>query len=246
MNKGFLSNILNFQNVVLTAITIASSISAYKNIGIDSKLGVESRELENKIKQKSFENELRFKIYGEVLTVLDTTDGKKQEAVRSMVEIMLKDDSVFKERMLAVMYFDPNTVDSVRNKIAIVRESINQLTDSAVRITPRKGSPFRVDVFYLEDIPIEAKPRAEKVAQAIKEKNPSYDVRLRVLPKTINDRPGYRISSNQIRCEISERSKAQELLKLIESKNVFQLEQPEINQITYKTPAYISIFIRNM
>ena len=49
-----------------------------------------------------------------------------------------------------------------------------------------------------------------------------------------------------MRFEAEEEPIAREIQQLIESNGVFQLEQLRLNKIAYRTPKYMSIFVRNM
>jgi hypothetical protein len=64
---------------------------------------------------------------------------------------------------------------------------------------------------------------------------------VRVLPKLTNSKSGYRIAQNQVRFEASEKDIAGKVAAIVNS----EINQPLImGQISYKTPNYISIFIK--
>jgi hypothetical protein len=103
---------------------------------------------------------------------------------------------------------------------------------------------FTIDVFYLETIEREAEPRAQQIVSILQQKYPQYQIRKRKLPRNINAQPGYRVSGNEIRFEIDEGQIAVEIKALIDG--VFPREKPILHKITYSTPHYISVFVRNM
>ena len=87
-----------------------------------------------------------------------------------------------------------------------------------------------------------------KIKLALEQAQPTYKVRLRKLPRNINAKSGYRISANEIRYEANEKEVAEEILRIIQEKQVFEFEQPRLKQIrpSKPTPNYISVFVRNM
>lgn len=104
-----------------------------------------------------------------------------------------------------------------------------------------------IDVFYLDDIVAESRPRAEKIVSLLRTSFPYYAVNLRLLSSKVNkSNPGFGIQQNMIHCEQSEFGLADSVLQLIKANHVFQLEQPVIRKVEFKTPAYISVFVRNM
>ena len=71
------------------------------------KLDIQAKESDNVIKKKQFENDLRFKIYEEVKDVLYDSEGKRQDAVRIIISVMLADDSSYKSHMEALLLRNP-------------------------------------------------------------------------------------------------------------------------------------------
>ena len=109
-----------------------------------------------------------------------------------------------------------------------------------------KGNTFTIDVFYLESIKQEALPRAKQIKELLTAVWPTFNIRLRLLPREVNARSGYRIDANQVRYEKGEETIAQKCLNAIVSKKIFTLEQPVLHEVKKVTSNYISVFVRNM
>jgi hypothetical protein len=256
--------VLTTRNLILIIIGILTAWNTYISNATRSKLEAESTRLENLIKQKEFENGLRFKIFDEVKTAISQKDSILQEAVKVMIEAVLVEDSDFQDRMRTVLLASRYTVASVKRDIQNsdnfrkAQDTIFQNLESlnkAILNNPKKddgkqqavvSKKYIVDVFYLEDIIEESKVRAEKVARILKENNPDFIINLRLLPRTINAYPRYRIESNQIRFDEKEREIAEKIKQQVDLKKVFRLEPLELHSIKKETPNYISVFVRNM
>ena len=195
-------------------------------------------QIDNELRKKEFENNLKLTIYKEVKEAIEQKDSSLQKATLIVINEMLKEDSIFREKLKTVLFSSTNS-----KKLIAVQQKIDQFSVEQTD-TPVKG--FKIDVFYLDDIPGEAKPRAEQIVALLHGRYPNYIVRLRLLPKEVNAQSGYRIDANQIRFEASESPIANDLLKYITEEKIFKKEQPQMLMTTYKTPNYISIFVRNM
>ena len=253
--------IIGIRNVLLIIIGLLTAWNTYKSDKIDGELEAESQRLQNLITQKEFENELRFKVFDEVKNAISGKDTALQEAVKIMIETILNDDSTFQEKMRTILLASGNTSEEVKKdiqetekfrvsqeKLKVQQQNFTKQTEdpsSDISIAQSKYE-FRVDVFYLEDILAESKPRAEKVVSLLKKEYPKYDVRLRLLPRTINAQKGYRVDFNQIRYGAGEKAVAEKIASKISSKNIFELEKPKLYTVKSKSDKYISIFIRNM
>ncbi len=197
-------------------------------------------QIDTELRQKEFNNNLKMTIYKEVKEAIAGKDTGLQNATLIVVNEMLKDDSVFREKLKTVLFASSNSKDLIKIQNRMVQFSENET------ITKTAAGSFTIDVFYLEDIPTESMPRADKVVSMLKTKFPNYTIRKRLLPKEVNARSGYRIDSNQIRFEPDENNLANEIKQAIARDNIFQNEQPILRTTTNKTPGYLSIFVRNM
>ncbi|MCX6279347.1 MAG: hypothetical protein NT004_14815 [Bacteroidetes bacterium] len=117
---------------------------------------------------------------------------------------MLKEDSIFREKLKTVLFSSTNS-----KKLIAIQQKIDQFT---VEQTEMPVNGFKIDVFYLDDTPIDAKLWAEQIVALLHGKYPGYLIRLRLLPKEVNAQSGYRIDENQIRFETRERPIANDVL----------------------------------
>ena len=132
-----------------------------------------------------------------------------------------------------------------------MQRKIDQFSDEQAPVvntgnttTTAASAGYKIDVFYLDDVP-EAKTRAEKAVTALQKKSSSNVVRLRLLPREINARSGYRIEDNQIRYEQSEKGIANETLKTMKDAGIFSDDEPRLYLTSYSTPGYISVFVKS-
>ena len=258
--------LLTIRNIAFVVIGLLTAWNTYRTGATKEELDIQAKKMDQTIKQKEFENELRFKVFDEVKKALATPDSNMQEVVRVMVEQILADDTSFQQKMQTVLLASNNTKKSVKEAMRNTEQyqqeqkeleqhvlvqkrpetTVQLKAPSATPVTASVKENFRIDVFYLEDIISESKGRAEQIQKLLIKKYPTYDVRLRLLPKSINAREGYRIDSNQIRYEASESAIAKEVHDLIANNAMFPHEKPIMHQISFPTPNYISVFVRNM
>ena len=185
-------------------------------------------------------------MYSEVRDAISRNEPNVQKAVLLLVNELLADDSLFKDQLVTILLASPNTTRDVRKEQEAIETKSFEF--SQAEKNKYNAELMTIDVFYLEEIIKEAKPRAEKIIELLKKEYPSYRIRLRLLPRYLNARSGYRIGQNEIRFEYSEEAIATKIDSLIRINKIFKLEQPKLKQIFPKTesPNYISIFIRNM
>lgn len=201
--------------------------------------------IETELKEKGFYNNLKIQMYIEVKEAIMKEDVKLQKAVLLLLNELLANDSLFREQLITVLLASPSVDKSVKKEQQNIdlKTGIFLKEENAILT-----KDFAIDVFYLEDIINESEPRAQLVVNALSNKYPNYQIRLRKLPININAKSSYRISENQIRYEKDEMSIAKEVLQLIKDKNIFQNEQPALVEIRplKPTPKYLSVYVRNL
>lgn len=246
-------NFLTVKNLILAIITIATGFNTLFSIITKDKLDIQAKELDNVIKKKEFENNLRFKIYDEVKDVLYDSASKKQDAVRIIISVMLADDSSYRSQMETLLLRNPLADTAVvrniiKENVAVttfLAESDSLSKKQTVSPTSTIGSElFRIDVFYLNDVK-DAYRIADKVVNQLTQRYPNYDIRKRSLPSSINARKGYRITSNQIRFDENEVGIAQDIQKILIDSKIFSLQNPQLSKVRNETKNYVSVFVRN-
>lgn len=208
----------------------------------NDKLNTLTQQVENELRVKEFDNNLKMTIYSEVKEAIQNKDTSLQNATLIVINEMLKDDSAFREKLKTVLFASSNSAGLIE-----VQKKIDQFSDEEKKVTQlvKSNDSFRVDVFYLDDLK-EGKEEADKFIGKLKEEFGEESVRLRLLPKEVNARNGFRISENQIRYEPGEEVMAEKIKALIENSGAMQLEPPNLLKLnSYKSPNYISVFVRN-
>lgn len=262
-DKTSILEILNQKWVTPLFAIITTALGCYfyfitKNIDIQkAKLENLEKRLNTELRQKEFNNTLKITLYKEVKEAIKSGDSNVQNATKIIVNELLQEDTVFREKLKTIL------ISNAKNPAAMLKkENLNNYiletfankkkSDSTVII---KNATFKIDIFYLEETTAllnEAKPRAEKLYTLLKQYYPKYTINIRLFPKEINAKAGYRIGSNQIRYEpkTNEQKIAEDVLNKISSyekqtSKIFDLETPKLYPVSNKTSNYISIFIRN-
>jgi hypothetical protein len=257
----FITWITDFKNVALTLIAIATAALAFWNQKIsenldqqlqkaqinNEKLDALSTQVNIDITQKKFSNEQFLLLNREVRESLSTEADCDQHLLLAMlVDKMLADDIALRDSIRNII---KKRKPSCSAAAYIINEERNEQQFKEMQLsTVQDKSKFRVDIFYLEDLKSEAKPRAEQVLELLKslDTKSEYNIRLRLLPKSINSRSGYRIDQNQIRFDSEERLMADSIQSVIVNAGIFELEPPILRQLNNRSPNYLSIFVRNM
>jgi hypothetical protein len=244
-----------FQNIILGLIAIVTGYNSCQNEKIKSSLqnqltqveinksSVEklSTEVHLQIDQKKFSNEQLFQLYREIKESVNQKDCDQQLLLTMIVDQVMADNISLRDSLRNfVVKKDPNCTAAKYITKEKKVEAKFEIEQKATAVS------FTIDVFYLDEIPDEAKPRADQIVALLKNLYPDYNIRLRLLPKAVNARSGYKIESNQIRFESSENQIAKAAYDAIIKNKIFRIEQPQLNMISYHTPNYISIFVRNM
>jgi hypothetical protein len=246
--------VLTAYNTFMTQWTQAKLDKAQKELDTaQSKLEIQSIAIDNFIKKKEFESNLKFKIYDEVKEAVIKKDKQLQDVVVIIVNEMLADDSTFKSKMNKLLLGSPYTdasvkTDIIKTQIAETEFSRMKASMAMMDSTGMHSRRLTIDVFYLEDILQESVPRADKIVDELKKKYPAALVRKRLLPRSVNAQSGYLVSSNQIRFMNSQKVLAAEIQGLITEKKIFQLEQLQLHPVRGNTGSvnYIGIYVRNM
>ncbi len=250
--KTFLENLNKYWATPLIAI-VGGLLGLYftvvkNNLEADaSRIAASATKIETELRQREFNNNLKIQMYTEVKEAIVKEDKKLQNAVLLLVNEMLADDSLFREKLITILIASPNTDESViKVQKEIETKAITFTKDEKLK----QSGKFTIDVFYLEDIIKESEPRAQKIYTALKKEFPvtDYQIRVRRLPRYINAKTGYRISANEIRFEPGEKEVADKILSVIKTQRIFEMEQPRKMIVSpgNTSPNYVSLFVRNM
>lgn len=243
--------LLQTKNIILIIIAILTAINTLYTQRIKDDLYVATQEIETKIKQRQFENELRFKIFDEVKTAVTSnqSDTNLQKMVSIIMEEMLQEDTAFREKMVNVL-LSSNIGKSVKQDIVKAeRFNTDQIAIKANQKDVSSTQPkYIIDVFYLDDVLSEAEPLAGRVKSLLETKykpEDGYTIRLRLLPRTVNRKIGYMVDDNQVRYESSELALATDIMNTINNTNILDQKKVRMKTVSNRTPNYVSVFIRN-
>lgn len=213
------------------------------------KLDIETQEIKLPLIQKDFDNTLKLEIFKEVKEITSNpSDTNKQKIVNLIVKEMLADYPNYRNNLLEVINGSPLIIkdiilsnDTLRLKENKFEQELQKIANSNV------NDKIKINVYYLDIIPEEAKPKAESIVNLINTTFPTkYAARAILFPKSINSQSIYSIGVNMIICKKDEWNNAIEILDLINSKRILPLEKPVLRLKRNEPISDISVFVRNM
>ena len=203
----------------------------------EKKLKQIETEVNTKIREKEFINNLRLTLYQEVKQSMKTNDTNQQKITLLLIDELLKEDVGFRDKLITLVLAHSNSPMLVKEQKEFMNFS---------EMESMKSGMWNINVYWLEDIPSESQPRAEKIAKLIQEKYPNVNVKLKKMSKLVNSKNGYRISQNMVRAENSEIRFATDIMNLVNQTNVLEKEKLILVKSNTKTDKLFSIYIRNM
>lgn len=203
----------------------------------EKKLKQVETSLNTKLREKEFINNLRLTLYQEVKQSMKSQDTNQQKVTLLLIDELLKEDTSFRDKLVTLVL-------SHTKSPTLVKEQEEYMTFNEVEQSI-KGR-WNISIFWLEDIPSESQPRAIKIADLIKKRYPTINVRVRKLSKMVNSKSGYRISQNLVRAEQSESKLASDIIKLVNNSGILENEKLILTNSSTKSFQNFSIFVRNM
>lgn len=203
----------------------------------EKKLKQVETSLNTKLREKEFINNLRLTLYQEVKQSMKSQDTNQQKVTLLLIDELLKEDTSFRDKLVTLVL-------SHTKSPTLVKEQEEYMTFNEVEQSI-KGR-WNINIFWLEDIPSESQPRAIKIADLIKKRYPTINVRVRRLSKMVNSKSGYRISQNLVRAEQSESKLASDMIKLVNNSGILENEKLILTNSSTKSFQNFSIFVRNM
>ncbi|HYD80089.1 MAG TPA: hypothetical protein VEC06_09805 [Paucimonas sp.] len=251
---------VDFLTKAVTLVSLALGIFAtWKALPADAeikRLQAETQRLDLALKQADAElknlesnRKLTFELYQEVKKVIEKEDKdpREEDAVRVLVESLA--DEPFRWKLLKVI-----AVGAQSEEVKEIAAATSKFYEEEVSVQARPGAApkpaeanaahagagaYNVDFFFCED----KQPTSEPLARAARDlKSPSDTGRWRVraLPRTINQQPGYSITVNEIRyTPPEEKPVADALAKMLSAKGL----QFKFHETSFPTPGYVSVFI---
>lgn len=251
------SSPLDKASKLLTLVSLAlAAYAAWTALPFDAeikRLQAETQRLDLALKQadadlKGLESnrKVTLELYQEVKNVIEKKDKdpREEEAVRVLVEALA--DDPFRWKLLNVIAAGAKSADV---KQAAAEASVYYREQAQVQqARPNAPAPtaagdgikaFNVDIFYCEKKQASAEPAARR-ALSLKQASDTGRWRLRALPESINQQPGYGINENLIRFTPPEERAAADAMA---SRLATQSVAVRLQETSYPTPGYISVFL---
>lgn len=210
------------------------------------------KEAEARLKETESGRKLSFDLYKEVRNILERKDKtpKDEEALRVLIESLA--DDPFRYKLLGVLAVSASTPEVKRaatESSSFFREEAQVVAQKAP-VSPAPDGPgptvrstavgsMDVDVFYCAARQATSEPIARSIL-ALRQSGESGRWRLRFLPDSVNQQPGYGITSNEIRYNVPDETEAAKLLAERIGKTGLKVALRESQQ---PTRWYISLFI---
>jgi len=242
---------------IVTVVSLGlAAFATWKALPYDAeikRLQTKTQELDLALKQADADlrnleasRKVTLELYQEVKNVIEKKDKdpREEDAVRVLVESLA--DDPFRWRLLNVIAAGAKSPDVKRTAAETSKYYREEAEVPQASAQPQPGAAqasgvgnFNVDFFYCESKKATSEPIVRN-ALSLKTSSDTGRWRARALPESINQQPGYGISSNVVRfTPPEERPVAEALAKLLETKGV----NVAFQEISYPTPGYVSVFI---
>lgn len=226
------------------------------------QVATEKLRVEAEILQKQFKKDLKWALLNEVKEARGSDSAHILTTI-SLVFAHLKDsvDLEFKNTLISDLQLNSkfdfskviqNLEGYYADELEYTKPNTARPNTDANSLDNSHSNPKQytiIDVFYLEDLKQESEPRARAIFERLREEYPNYTIRQRILPKSVNARPGYLIDFNQVRYDkksSNEKRIAEEICERINTTTILEKEKLKAIPISSSTEGYISVFIRNM
>lgn len=244
---------------ILTLISLCIAVfAAWKALPADEKIkALQARAQEQDILLKRADSDLKeiesnrkvtLELYQEVKNVITKRDRdpREEDAVRVLVESLA--DDPFRWKLLKVLAVGASSSEvkqaaaatskfyedeaAMQSQAVISKKSTNSSTSSDY-------GAYNIDFFYCEKTRTTSEPLARS-ALSLKSSGDTGRWRVRALPESVNQQPGYGISASEIRFTPPEESAvANSLAQALSNKGI----SVALHETGYPTPGYVSVFI---
>lgn len=261
----FIKNIVTPLSAVVAAL-LAAWVN-YSVSQVKAQIDLRQQEVQEKLKQqelaldalmternvKKLDEDLTFRVYEAVTASLKSNDEKQQQAASALVVVMAAEP--LRTQLLQVFGASQTTVPEVRRAVEKVLKDEQKFNlDSAVvqqaaakpAAAPQstRALPWHdwdVDIFWCERSGQSARDSATAIAKELSAQGAKGRVRARLLPDSINAKPGYRVAGYAIRRDANEAAQGNALKGLAE--RVVPSAQFEIVTSNQATRWYLSAFV---
>lgn len=183
----------------------------------------------------------KYLLYDAVVKSLESKNVIHQEVAMKLV--ISSEDSPLRNGLLASLATSTYSNIKSGSQQTSLKEKVFVQDNSQIGVKNSSDSGWDYDIFWCEKSGESAEKSAQRIVNHLNEKKAKGDdtigrVRVRMLPDSINEQPGYRISGNLIRYNESESKQAQLLKQSTNAIVPFDLSLSRMN-----TKWYLSAFI---
>jgi hypothetical protein len=198
-------------------------------------------EMETKRLERESREASKYMLYDAVVKSLESKNVIHQEVAMKLV--ISSEGSPFRNGLLTSLAM--STHPEIKNKAdgTLVKEKKYLQGNSQIEDKLSSDNGWDYDIFWCENSGKTAEKSAQQIVNHLNDKKANGDdsigrVRVRMLPDSINEQPGYRISGNLIRFDKNEYQQAQALQQSTNEMIPFKLSLSRMN-----TKWYLSAFI---
>ncbi len=230
--------------LVVTSLSLWLNTQTQRNLEMIQE---KQREASHALESLKHSDEYSLSVYKEVVSALKERNERMERVATALVEAMPPESSLRASLLQAIQVGAQSTEAQDEARFLAGEQPIAQVPTPAG--TPRSES-WNVDIFYCDNEPM-GEQHANAVADTLRREtlagaNAVGGIRVRKLPKVVNDRVGYRAEGVQIRYEPSEQEAARSLQEKISPPLAQVYGQditPQLVRVGSSTPEYLSIFL---
>jgi hypothetical protein len=187
----------------------------------------------------SGQRDVNLKVYDVVVSAIQDSSQRRQEIARSLVYAMIPDTSLQQGFLEALRQ---EGVPAVRRVVArdLAFDDSTQQARVAARAAGTRTGTARIDLFWCEKSGAPAQRVMQEVAKNLRRAGLA---RVRSLPATVNDRPGYYVWGYQVRFEANEQGDAEKLRNaMLSAMPAAGKTSVTLVPVSSPTPGYLSAF----
>ena len=198
---------------------------------------------ETRVNRESIEKK-QLLVYDAVVKSLESGDAKKQSVSKALVTALLEDP--LRTELLVVLTTSAAPEVKKEAQATIAQESTFKAEEHVVRAEPRAKptdwADWDFDIFWCERSGSAAQAQAEKMKKQLESEGAKGRIRVRLLPDSINDRPGYQHAGYVVRYNAGEEAQSNRLKALGDP--IVGPSASFVTSISYQsTPWYLSAFL---
>jgi hypothetical protein len=191
----------------------------------------------------SGQRDVNLKVYDAVVSAIQDSSQRRQEIARSLVYAMIPDTSLQQGFLEALRQEGVPAVRRVVARDLAFDDSTQQARVAASAAGTRTGTA-RIDLFWCEKSGTPAQRVMQEVARNLRGAGLApTQARVRSLPATVNDRPGYYVWGYQVRFEAKEQGDAEKLRNaMLSAMPAAGKTSVTLVPVSSPTPGYLSAF----